>query len=101
MELEKRLSDEIAALCEPELILLYGRKTVVSTQNISHVDLCVVVDNVDRQELERRIYMEIDVGVSFNVIIYSLFQWDEQLKDATSFASRITEKGTVLYGRET
>lgn len=100
MELEKRLSEEIAALCEPELILLYGKKTVVSSQAVSHVDLCVVTEGHDRRELERRIYMEVDVGVSFNVLIYTLEQWEEQLRDKTSFACRIMEKGTVLYGRK-
>lgn len=94
----ERIRDEIVARCKPEKIILFGTKHSVSSGSLREITLCVVVDSPDKAALERQLYMDINSDISFNVLVYTTDEWNRHLSDEQSYAHRIMEKGTVIYG---
>lgn len=60
--------------------------------------LCVVLDCDDIAEAERRIYLEIDCEVPFDVVLYQPGIWEELCARKGSFAQRVVKGGVLLYG---
>jgi hypothetical protein len=94
----ERIRDEIVSLCKPVKIILYGKKHSVSTGFVKDISLCVILKNGDKAVTEKQIYMTIDSDVSFTVLLYTQLEWDRLITDEQSYAHRISEKGTVIYG---
>ncbi len=94
----ERIRDEIVTLCKPEKIILFGTKHNVSTGSLREITLCVVVESPDKAAIERRLYMDISSELAFNVLLYTPVEWHRHLDDEQSYAHRIMEKGTVIYG---
>ena len=97
MEEVQRICDEIVRLCRPEKVILFDRKNRVSTGEIKSISLCVIIAGQDKDEVEKKIYLEVDSPLSFTLIVYTLEQWDKLLEDDQSYARRIMQKGTLLY----
>ena len=92
-----RIRDRIIALCSPEKIILFGEKKVLSTGETGEVKICLVADTVNKEVLEKRLYLGIDSEVSFDILVYTPEEWKNLLEDPQSYASRILEKGTVIW----
>lgn len=89
--------EKLCSLAKPEKLILYGSKIDVATGRVKDIDVCLVVETENKTELERELYLAIDSDVSFDIIIYTPFEWEVLIADTQSFAHRILEKGTVIY----
>ncbi len=91
------LVEEILDICEPEKIILFSTKYNLSHEMTSF-KLCVIVsDNSDINELEAQIYLELECESPFDVVIYKSSVWEELVDDDSSFASKVSRTGVVLY----
>lgn len=90
------LRDAIVRLAAPETILLVSRKEAVDG-SLTAVKLCVVIGEGDPDAVERRLYMDIDSDLPYDVLVYTRGEWDRLAEDVASFASRIRKTGRVLY----
>jgi hypothetical protein len=98
-EVEHILS-AILKICDPVAVIMYGKKYDVSSDKIKSADFCLIIDSLPKDELLKRIYVEVESDIPYNVLIYTADEWEEMTGDPLSYASRISEKGTVIYERE-
>jgi hypothetical protein len=89
--------ERIRALVNPHRIILFGHKTNIAGQT-SSFKLCVITDEEDRQEVERKIYLEVDSEVPFDVVVYTVGEWKTMSAIKGSFANRVAQSGSVIYG---
>ncbi len=91
------VAKSIEAGLSPEHIILFSHKTGVAGKLISF-KLCVVIDGGEREktEAERRVYLEVDSEIPFDVVLYTSKEWRELLGIPHSFASSINETGYVF-----
>jgi uncharacterized protein (DUF1697 family) len=47
--------------------------------------------------IERKLYVEVDSVLSFDILVYTEAEWSQLLENNMSFASRIQKTGRVLY----
>lgn len=95
----RQLRDDIIRIAAPVSIRLFNQKTAPDG-SLSSVKLCVVIRDGDPQETERRLYMDLDCDIPFDVLVYSREIWDRRTKEPGSFASRIQKTGSVLYAAD-
>lgn len=88
--------DAIVQMLSPKKIILFNLKQNVTGETRSF-KLCVVSEIEDKDAAERRIYLEIECEVPFDVLIYTPEEWTALSIERESFAHRILEKGTVVY----
>ncbi len=93
----RALLSGIGRLSGAEKLIVYGMKREGAGDRVRDVDVCVVADCEDKRSLERRIYLELESEISFDVIIYTPEEWAALTADPQSYASRILAKGKV-YG---
>lgn len=105
MDLEVRALDEIKKLCDsivelvsPEKIILFNQKVTLDGK-VSSFKVCVIA-NGNPAEIEGEIYLSTDCPIHFDVLVYSSEDWEKYILDADSFAHRIWETGSVIYGEE-
>ena len=75
------LRDAIVRLAAPETILLVSRKEAVDG-SLTAVKLCVVIGEGDPDAVERRLYMDIDSDLPYDVLVYTRGEWDRLAEDA-------------------
>ncbi|MDR3552096.1 MAG: hypothetical protein P4L75_03130 [Clostridia bacterium] len=90
------VSDEIREKFHPQMIILFNFKRNLSGEAGSF-KLCLVMDSSDTKEAERRVYLEVESEIPYDVLIYTPVEWEKLSAEEHSFAHRIKEKGTVLY----
>lgn len=74
-------------------MIVYGLKREGAGDRVRDVNVCVVCECEDKRMLERRLYLDIESEISFDVILYTPDEWAALLDDPQSYASRIAEKG--------
>lgn len=95
-----KLCDEIAELVRPVRIILFREKKDPAGE-LHSFKLCVVTKESDCARIEQKIYLTLECEVSFDVLVYSLDQWNTGIQDPDSFAYRgILNGGVVLYESE-
>ncbi len=94
----KQLSDEIRQLCNPEKIYLFHAKFNLHSQ-ITSFKLCIVADTADKSELERKIYLELDCEIPYDLVIYTAAEWEACMPNSHSFAAEIRDKGVLIYDK--
>lgn len=92
----QQIADEIAALVKPDKIIVFNAKS--AAEGITSFKLCVVLDTKEKGEAERRIYVNVDTPVPFDVILYTLEEWGELSRAHGSFANKVAQTGRVIYG---
>lgn len=91
------LVDEILNICNPIKIILYNVKFNI-IKEMTSFKLCVIVsDDTAIDELESKLYLELDCENPFDVLLYTLSEWEHYNFDETSFAGKIAKTGVVLY----
>lgn len=95
----EQLRDAIIRLAAPETVLLASRKEAVDG-SLTSVKLCVIINGGDADEVERRLYIDIDSDLPYDVLVYTREEWDRLAEDPASFASRIRKTGRVLYAAD-
>lgn len=99
------ISEPVRAVCEqiaerfhPRTVILFSNKRGLSGETGSF-KLCVVMDTQDSRAAERDIYLGVESGVPFDVLVYSPEEWRKICAEEHSFAHRIIRKGAVIYGQ--
>ncbi len=96
----KRLADSIAEHCnELKKIYLISNKIDTNGELISF-KLAIIVDNSveSSSELECRLYLNIDCELPFDLVIYREDEFEKLKCEIGTFAWKIRNSGTVLYG---
>ena len=88
----------VLACCRPRRVILYGEKFVVGSHDMKSADLCIILDQCNKTELLRKLYLKINMPIPVQFLLYRTDEWRELLSDSGSYASAIEKKGTVLYG---
>ncbi len=88
---------EIARMLSPRAIYLYNQKRNPKGEQTSF-KLCVIADVADKGQAEKDIYRQVDCPIPFDVLLYTPREWEQLTADASTFASRIIQEGTIVYG---
>lgn len=96
----KHILSHILEHCDPCTVILYGEKHALATGEIKSLDFCIILPEVDKPSLTHKLYLAIESDIPFQVLLYSCREWQTLIQDATSYATAIRKKGTVLYGQE-
>lgn len=95
----KDLCDQIIRISNASRVILFSFKQDTDG-NLSSVKLCVLIRSGDSQEMEHRLYVEIDSELPFDVLVYNQDEWAELIENKMSFAARINWSGRVLYAAD-
>lgn len=93
----KKFADKIASQNDVYKIILYNKKTALSG-DFTSFKICVILNNGSASDLEREIYIQNDLPIPFDVLVYKKERWIKLCEQQFSFASRIEEMGTKIYG---
>lgn len=93
----KTVCDRIIRDFSPHNLFLFSLKRSPSGEAKSF-KVCVVLDTKDKAAAEKRIYLDIDSEIPFDVLVYTPDEWSALLREEHSFVRRITEEGACLYG---
>jgi len=98
------LSDRIADVCQvivknfsPQKVILYNIKTS-AVGELRSFKLCVIVADGETLTIEKRIYLEVDSDIPFDVLVYTSEEWEKLITQKNSFACRIIKEGTYIHG---
>jgi len=94
-EIISQTANRIIELTNPEMVYLYNLKTGISSQ-VTSFKLCLIAD-CEKSEIERRIYLNVDCDIPYDVLIYTGLEWDALSGDPQSFAHKIKHTGRLLY----
>ncbi len=92
------ITNEIVSICDPLKIYLFAQKKTL-LGDIKSMDFCIVCRSPDKKALSTKIFLDIDSEIPFSIVIYSDDEWDAFHTDEHSFASRILEKGKLIYAK--
>jgi predicted nucleotidyltransferase len=82
----------------PEKIILFGSQAKGKAREESDIDLCIVLETEKKHRLIPELYCALDCDKPVDIIVYTPNEWEECVKDETSFAHKILTEGVVLYG---
>lgn len=93
------IAEKIAEKCSPEKIILISYKTNNYSELTSFKLALIVSDDVESMpELECSLYMDIDSDIPFDLVFYTVSEWNSLKDSEGTFAWKIKNTGAVLYG---
>ena len=93
----KDVVEQIIALMDVCKIVLFSKKVDLSGKT-SSFKICVITEEDNVNEFERRIYINVESDIPFDALIYSKEDWDKYLGRKGSFCDQINDRGSVIYG---
>ena len=93
----KNVCDEIVEDFKPEKVILYNVKHSVSGE-IRSFKICAVIDTDNKLDTEKRIFLNVDSELPFDILVYTPEEWDRLLGEKNSFACRTIKEGKYIYG---
>ncbi|MDD2418639.1 MAG: hypothetical protein PHR24_01615 [Oscillospiraceae bacterium] len=94
-----RLRDDIIRLSSPREIILFSEKHNPDGV-LSSVKLCAIISGGDSRQTEHIIYVNLESELPFDILVYTVDEWEKLLKNKMSFASQIRRTGRVLYAAD-
>ncbi|HVI40574.1 MAG TPA: nucleotidyltransferase domain-containing protein [Anaerovoracaceae bacterium] len=83
----------------PEKIVLFGSfGTPAYRPGRSDIDLCVITKTENKIETLSDMYTYVELGIPFDILLYTPEEWDKCITDPGTFAHQIDKSGMVLYG---
>ncbi len=92
------IKEQIVSLYAPSKIVLFGSQAKGTATKRSDIDLCIVKDTENKSDLLTDMYLKIESSRPFDLLLYTEAEWDDCVKDASSFAYLINKRGIVIYG---
>lgn len=77
------------------MIYLFGSCARGTVRRNSDIDLCVIMDFTDKRELLADMYMNLELEVPFDIVLYSEALWEEKANEEGSFANKIKKEGSL------
>ncbi len=93
------ICEEIKKLFDVESIIVFGVKRSENDNSVTDLDICVVANTDDKNAWIKKAYIEIDSEIPFDLFLYTPKEWEALNQQSESFASRITRKGCVYFGK--
>lgn len=81
-------------------VILFGSRAKGTEKAESDIDICIVAETQNKRRLASKIQIEIECDYPIDIIVYTPSEWDECIKDETSFARKILTEGRILYGQQ-
>lgn len=97
MELEA-IKNQIIERYNPDKIILFGSLAKGAITENSDIDICIVKDSQNKRELITDMYVNIEASYPFDIVLYTPKEWEDNIKDKSSFAYKIFKEGRLLYG---
>jgi predicted nucleotidyltransferase len=100
----RRLTGCLVEKFNPEKVILFGSQAKGTATQRSDIDLCVVADieTENKRELRSEIngYLawDCDAEMSFDLIVYTIKEWEDRQDNKGDFAHIIKKNGVVLHG---
>ena len=94
-----RIVRQIIEKYDPQDIYVFGSCAKGVIHQDSDIDLCLIVDVVNKREFKRRLHIEIDYDVDLDVVVYTPEEWEKYKDDPARFANVIYREGESLIGR--
>jgi len=96
-ELEK-IKNQIIELYSPSKIILFGSLAKKCIKASSDIDLCVVIDTEDKRALIRDMYLKISTNKPYDILIYTISEFEKYKEDGLSFLYKILKEVVVIHG---
>lgn len=96
MEELESVKNQLIELYNPNKIILFGSLVKRVIKKNSDIDICIVMDTEDKRRLISEIYIAIESIIPIDIIVYTVKEWEDNIKDKTSFAYNILKYGKLL-----
>lgn len=97
IELEN-IKKQIVENYKPKEIILFGSVAKGIFKANSDIDLCIIKDTNDKRKLLTEIYVDVNASIPFDLILYTVEEWNKCINDKSSFAYIINSTGVKIYG---
>ncbi len=94
----KDIIDKIEKLVNPVKIILFHRKIANNGLTMSF-KICIITQSQNKLEIEKKIYKSVDSDVPFDVVLYTIDEWEKLKSNDNSFANKILKRGKVINGQ--
>lgn len=94
--------DEIIKVAETygiKTVILFGSRAKGTETIESDIDICVIAETDNKRRLASALQVSIECEIPIDIIVYTPCEWEECIKDDTSFAKKILSEGRILYGQ--
>lgn len=95
----ENIKEQIIDMCSPYEIILFGSLAKKKIRSSSDIDICIIVDTIDKRQLAQNIYSKVNAEIPFDIVIYTIDEWNKWKDEKTSFLYKICQEGEVVYGR--
>ncbi len=101
----ERLKTSLIKEFNPNKIFLFGSHAKNLSSEKSDIDICIVADVEDKELFEEKVISFIydTQGLNFNksvdIVLYTVEEWENSLKDPGTFANLIKKNGLSLHER--
>ena len=92
------VKEQLIKKYSPAKIILFGSLAKGTNTKRSDIDLCIVKDTENKKEFLMDIYLNIESEKILDILVYTEKEWNDCIKDTTSFAYLIKKKGIEIYG---
>lgn len=92
------IKKQIVELYEPKEIILFGSVAKGIFKVNSDIDLCIIKDTNEKKKLLTEMYIGIDSSIPFDLVLYTVEEWNKCVNDKNSFAYIINSTGVKIYG---
>ena len=84
-------------MVSPDMIILFGSKQNISGDSLKERSFCVIRQDGEKKETEKKRYLNLKSDIAFNIVVYKKDDWDRLSCDKTSYAGAIISKGVIVY----
>ena len=82
----------------PKEIILFGSVAKGIFRDDSDIDLCIIINTINKRELLTNMYVDIESNIPFDLVLYTIDEWNNCINDTSSFAYSIIKTGVKIYG---
>jgi uncharacterized protein len=82
----------------PKEIILFGSVAKGIFREDSDIDLCIIADTTNKRQSLTNMYVNIESNIPFDLVLYTIDEWNNCINDKSSFAYSIINTGVKIYG---
>ena len=76
--------------------MLFGSQAKGTATHDSDIDICVVMNAANKRRVLADMYYQIQSELPLDIFLYIPAEWEDSIRDTTSFAYVINREGLVL-----
>ena len=95
----ENIKNQIVEKYNPTDIYLFGSQAKGLIKKESDIDLCVIINSINKRQLLQEMLYELDYYVDLDIVIFTEEEWTKNREDLSTFASIINKTGVSLLGR--